>query len=370
MGFDDVNGLSKGFGHTVTKRFYNALSKTVHVVDRYGFVTEMQPRHGISGVNYREFLVVDEFNVGAGVLADYARAATEEVNPEKQYFQRTVLLRELEIKQKQQSPNSPYRVSGYSHSIGSVVAESMFSDNDGVIYLEDHDVVLIYGRDIETAKRIQHPYSKNGYSSRQYQEFKEQHPDIDSGFVYNVTINDRGGIFGTKWIVISGEVIAIRPKADTDYSDGIYITRSRTTKYSEDANLETLFFTFEEKEEIPYHKLYDTIAEAKSSLIEGEMEMKLRELETKAKLVDGQIRKALLDKEAIEKDAVLRDEKHAQDMLKVKRENEKLLKDFELYRTKHAMEVTGNRRKNTLELIKYVPVVIAGVVTIASIFKK
>src|SRR5690606_31974944 len=101
-------------------------------------------------------------------------------------------------------------------------------ENEGVLYLEEHDLVVMYGLAKEDMDKIHHPYSLTGYTVSSFQRVREENPYLRKGdFTFNIRIVDNHDQFGSRWILIDEVPFCIVACKDEEVTDGIYITYSK-----------------------------------------------------------------------------------------------------------------------------------------------
>lgn len=263
------------------------------------------------------------------------------------------------------------------------LTQAMFERANGVIYLEDFDLLLFYGQDAEVqSNRIYHPYSSRGVAQRHLMRVTT---DVKVGdFSFNIKIVDNSGLFGDRWLRIADKVIRIRPVVDQNTQDGIYVMyRNDSFAGNEDMHLLVSHYKLAEEAAVPYFRLYKTHIDAQSApeatvIAEHEVrrqEAEARSLEAQSKLARAngeaelvkikhshEIAKLLQENENLraEKEAWI--EKQRTEKLKAETERAKLVNEA----AKQAGDAEANRRKNISELIKYVPLVLGLLTTLAS----
>jgi hypothetical protein len=266
--------------------------------------------------------------------------------------------------------SSMYGVETYSE-----LSLELLRQYHGVVYLEEFDVVVLYGLSNQTMEEFQHPYSREGYARKSYKEVSESNGYISRGdFTFNIRIVDNQDQFGGRWMLVGDKPVFIAPNKSTDLTDGIYVTYSENPMGDKGPRkLLTTRLEFGEGANLPYYKLYESKQEAllaSRSLLTEEAAARLHELESKAQTAENNLRKAQQDRENMEREAQFKRERHEQDMEKIRRENERMRREHELFKEKQAMEALATARKNTTEIIKCVPVIISAITCGLALLRK
>lgn len=349
-----------------TSFYVNRLPGDVYVVDRSGMLTVIQPRTGSSAFPFDSFYVCEQISCSPDTVDDYVQQARTTPNNMRQYRHQAVL---------QNWTGQPPVSDRYSVEALSALKLAVLEENDGIVYLEDHDIVVIYGHTLKDARQIRHPYSLEGYTVRSYGKINETNPHLRKGdFTFNIRIIDNGDEFGARWILIDDVPFCIVPCKDDDLTNGIYITYSKNTlKGNGPQQLITDRFDFSAGGNLPYYKLYESQQEAllaRRSVQVEEASARIRELESKAQTAENSLRKAQQERENIEREAELKREMHEQTLQKLRRENEKLRTEHQHYMQRQVGETLATSRKNTTELIKCVPAILSTIAVAVSLFQR
>ena len=262
------------------------------------------------------------------------------------------------------------------------LTRSMFEKASGVIYLEDFDLLLFYGENAEArSQRVYHPYSSRGVAQRHLMRVTT---DVKVGdFSFNIKIVDNFGEFGDRWVRIADKVIRIRPVVDQSTQDGIYVMyRNHSFAGNDDMHLLVSHYKLAEEDAVPYFKLYKTYIDAQSApeaqaIAEHEVrrkEAEARAIEAQSKLTratgeqelikvkhNHELAKLIQENENLRAEKETWIEKQATERLKAQTEQAKLVNET----AKQAGDAEANRRKNISELIKYVPLVLGLITTLA-----
>lgn len=349
-----------------TKFFINRLPSNVFVRDRSGLLTKIKPRVESTAFEADFFFICEQINCSPELTSDYVQQARQTDNRMRQYAHKVVLDRWV---------SEPPVAARYSVEAQCSLSLTELLVNEGIVYLEEHDIVVMYGLTNKEMENIYHPYSLAGYASQSVKKIRESNPYIRKGdFTFNIRIVDNHDQFGSKWILIDDAPFCIVACKDLQVTDGIYVTYSKNMLNGEGPQkLLTDRFDFTDGANLPYYKLYESQQEAllgrRSAQVE-EAQARIRELEAKTTAAENSLRKAQAERENAEREAQYRQARHEQDMEKLRRENEKLQKDHDLYLQKQVAEMLAASRKNTAELIKCVPVVLSTIACTVALFKK
>lgn len=340
-----------------TKFFVNRLPDDVFIRERSGLLTCLRPRIESSAYEPDYLFICEHIQCSPEAQQEYIRQARSTPNSMREYAQRAML---------DHWSAEPPTSSRYSVEVLSGLSLTELLENDGVVYLEEHDLVVMYGLGQADMNRIHHPYSKAGHTLSSFQKVTEDNPYIRKGdFTLNIRIVDNNDEFGSKWLLIEDEPFCIVASKDGDVADGIYVTYSKNLLGGQGPQkLLSDRFAFGDKK-LPY-RLYASQQEA----LQHRGSLQIQELETKARAAENSLLKVQQDRDNMEREAQLRLTKHDQELERLRQERVKLLKEHELYLEKQAGEVLSVRRKNTLEVIKCVPVVLAAIAATVAALKK
>jgi hypothetical protein len=340
-----------------TKFFVNRLPADVFIRERSGLLTRVRPRQESTAYELDYLFICEHIECTPDTQQDYIRQARSTPNSMREYAQRALLT--------DWSGNPPL-TARYSVDVKSGLSLAQLQENDCVVYLEEHDVVVMYGLSESDMNRIHHPYSKAGHTQASYRTVTADNPYLKRGdFTLNIRIVDNNDEFGSKWILMDDTPFCIVACQDPDVADGIYVTYSKNLLNGQGPKqLLSDRYSFGDKK-LPY-KLYASQQEA----LQHRGSIQIQELETKARAAENSLLKVQQERDNMERDAELRLSRHSQELEKLQREREKLLKEHELYLEKQAAEIMSVRRKNTIEVIKCVPVVLSAIAATVAALKK
>lgn len=259
------------------------------------------------------------------------------------------------------------------------VTEPMLTANKNCVYLDEVDTVIVYDTACSDNRVFVHPYSREGYLFRNASMMAgtlSSSATAYSGndFIFHVRIIDNAKNIGDKWVSFGGMVSKIKAMEDPELTDGVYVVHSEPTDSN---NSSTVVITeMYEPSKVPYFDLYPSFSSAKNSPdLQVLHKEKMHRMEAESRVAEAQLK---LDKAKQEAENHLtakeRDEakhradmaKYEVDMAKLKSEKEKLVEEIRLYdvkikseRQKLENEILLLRRKNTSELLKYVPLAIS-----------
>lgn len=363
--FDQLQERRRRVEYEKTKFFVNRLPKDIYIRDRSGLLTRIKSRVDSAAFERDYLFICEQLQCTPELNEDYIQQARQTPNSMRQYTHHVVL---------SNWTTEPPVSARYSIEVGSALSLATLLENDGVLYLEEHDLVVLYGLSATDMEKIHHPYSLAGYVVHSFERICEENPFLRKGdFTFNIRIVDNHDQFGSRWILIDDVPFCIVACKDPEVTDGIYVTYSKNMLNGRGPQkLMTDRFDFKEGANLPYYKLYETQQEAltaRRSIQVDEAKARIQELESKASTAENNLLKAQQERENMEREAVFRRQRHEQDMDKLKKEHDKLQHEHELFLEKQVGEMLSISRKNTAEIIKYVPVFISAIVTIAALFK-
>lgn len=349
-----------------TKFFINRFPEVVYIRDRSGFLTQITPRYESTVFDPDYLFICEQIQCTPEIKTDYVRQARSAPSSMRDATHRAILTNWV---------GEPPASSRYSVEVLSGLSLKVLMENDGVVYLEEHDLVVIYGLSRQDMDKIHHPYSKAGYTHSSFQQVSEDNEFLRKGdFTINIRIVDNHDSFGSRWILVEDEPFCIVACKDENVTDGIYITYSKNLLNGNGPQkLMSDRYDFDESDKKLPYTLYVSQQEAllnrRSAQIE-ESKARIQELESKATTAENGLFKARQERENLEREAQLRERKHEQDLEKLRKDREKLLQEHDLYMQKQVGELLSVSRKNTMELIKCVPVVLSAVAATIALFKK
>jgi hypothetical protein len=364
--FEQLQERRKKVDYEKTKFYVNRFPSDVYIRDRSGLLTKVKPRIESTAFEADLLFICEQIQCSPQLTSDYVQQARQTPNSMRQYAHKVVL---------SQWANEPPVAARYSVEAQCSLSLKELLANDGIVYLEEHDIVVMYGLTEKEMEKIYHPYSIVGYAANSFEQIKGSNPYLRKGdFTFNIRIVDNHDQFGSRWILIDDTPFCIVAGKSDELTDGIYVTFSKNMLNGKGPQkLITDRFEFADGGNLPHYKLYESQQEAllaRRSVQVEEAQARIRELEAKSTAAENSLRKSQQERDNAEREAQYRQARHEQDMEKLRRENEKLQKDHELYLQKQVAEMLAASRKNTAELIKCVPVVLSTIACTIALFKK
>lgn len=368
--------LGVGFPQAELKyEFVNTTPYDVFVTTRTGVCIKIP---FIGNRRSNGFIIRTTYRVGGNVKAD----SLDLLNDEGKSTSKEAELLEAAFSE---DPYSPYAKQPCTTSIEYIIYNTDFHENGGAVYIPSLDLsVSILNRNFSP----KHPASNVGVR----ENFIQNDPSFNSIeiFNYQIRIIDRHKRFGDRFININGEVFHIRAISDSEMPDGVYLTSHSPVNGEIDSAMpRSEIYRFDDADK--KLSLYLTYNEAKT--LGNPNDVYKRELEEKAHFLKTEDHRIKSDKlkrdsewEIQKREFELEREKNKN--LQFEREEQVRLREYELsrqeqdYRLKEAQlkrdtlllkDVFENRsaaRKEFLEVLKYIPVVITTITGILVIVKK
>lgn len=353
--------------------FYNGLGCTVTIVTRTGVQLQIPPD---VSARTRGFVVRSSYRTEHGVIVNTHDLLNDEglkTSKEAAALESVLFTDKVRVGRGLR----PTAIVDY------VITRAEFDRNGGSIYLTNLDLTL---STLNVNYVPKHPYSLVG----QRQALVDGNMTLNKGqaFGYEIRIVDRDGRFGDRFVNIAGSVYQIHTSRDDELRDGVYLVSP--TPANGDIGFtqpRSVYFTFEEADQAL--QLYRTYNDAKTygdpdkqrdrELKEWAHRLKEDELRSKD---DRQRRELELDRDrrAIEADreaAKLR-QLDAEERIRLhdtalrereanlaRQEHEYKVRELELKRLnlelKEELDRRSTTRKDTSEMIKYIPAIIAGI---------
>lgn len=357
-------------GYTKTISIRNNLPGVLTVCERHGVPMQIPPlnTHG------RKVIFEVEIKFAPGTVIDPDGRFFKEMSdcPEK-----AALMAAFE---QQQIATGGTRTRNENRANRVIVLEytveyEQFAKMGNNIYLKELDVVI----SLDEEGFADHPYTH--YNNRLHKIVKETNTDDIDGFHIDIKIISNDGSYGDKFINFNGMVYRVPSTANNSLNNGVYIYGNDAHNRSSSKN-DVRWLSYEDAEQLL--GLYNTRAEAESlGGTNNENERKLEQLKRENK--EQELNLTLLKRELEQ-----RTTEEAIELNKVKAENARLaelrsrdlaeaervdkLEAFELEeqrrRNKFAYEERSAQLKNTSELIKYGPAILAGAIAIGGLVWK
>lgn len=348
---------------TLTYRIRNSSHRTMYVTTRDGITYTLPPQPGVSG--NAGFQVHYEIQTTGAVKTD-SRATLNVSDDELSVMHR--------ICKDTMKPNTQLRTGEIQEVMYEILIHNL-ERMGGSVYVRNLDLCV----SINPIEYVEpHPYSPEGILNRHEQDVADFTPE--RGFGYTIKIVDNHKQIDPRYINISGIVYRIPISTDETMQNGVYITyKGRADNLFNQTNVTTDHYPLETiADKCPF--LYRTIEDAshygdvvarmseelereklKSARDQLDNKQRMQEWEfDKKKQQDMHERETTLLKQQIDKEAALMKEE------KDKLEHQRTLLEQE---RKDHYERRSYERKDSSELWKMIPVVIAGVLAAKAIFK-
>jgi hypothetical protein len=341
--------------------YHNSLAVPVIIVFRSGIAITVPVSTSYNTMR-NKFIVRSSWKSTRSVLVDMVESSNEVLddgwNSEHQMVREAII-------------DNSCGGSGRGRPIDYALKMSDFKNNLGNLYLTQFDIVVSIKEHDEVAI---HPYSDK--SKRSMLLSNDDGIMGKERFQYGVSVVDKQKRFGRRFINISGEVFAIDPMTTSELDDGVYLKTSgpiSSSGFSGDPRC--MWLSFEQaKEKLGlYTSVEEAVTMGNPKAVE---EREQRELQGASKRQEHEMRMRQRDRE--EELAAM---KHIEEMrLAQVRDTEARLQSeqallehhmlLEKLRRKDHYEDNDATRKSSLELIKYVPALLAAVGAIWIMAKK
>lgn len=308
-------------------QYINGLRKDAHVLFRSGFSIAF-PSMPINAVGYVDsFIIRTTYNLDSIIT----RSAAESLSyaPKDPEVTAGILLSIREAFDEQVLRGS---YNGANITIDTVVTHDMLLRSGGSVYMDDVDLIVSI---VDFEALPVHPYSRKGREKARMRKRSEQ--SSPSSFSYTLEVVDNRGIYGIRYSRIGDKVFKISPIKDNTRQDGVYVVSPRPSEgeYVFKEVIET-FYTFEDAEKLlGLFRTYDLAFH--SGDLAGHRKIELTEKEHENLLLKSKI---IREKEEVDQ---------SKNILEMFREMEN---------SRYEREAL-DRRKH-LEMLKYLPAVIAG----------
>lgn len=218
-----------------------------------------------------------------------------------------------------------------------------------------------------------HPYSQN------YKEVVQT--GIDPRFVAGVTVRivDNSGQMAHRYMNLGGRIIEVKPEVDWSRKEGVYVTirdnvkGQMVTEYSEPFSHDFSKEKTTEKSPVLYFSreeakiLGDPKAERDRELREEDAKARAGKLKLEAELLGHQ-----RELEVFKADFLLSQQRYQQQRAELEEQlrEEEYRRSLERERIKDEYQEKSYKRKESAELLKTLPSIIAGTMALYALFKK
>jgi hypothetical protein len=336
-----------------TVAYYNHLSVPVTVVGRDGLAFKIPP----STKRHNTFVIRVTYTVDIHSVT---------IDPNHVYYHHgsdtpegKALKAALEAIDGKQTFGKPISFSlDYTVSRDDVVSE------DGNLYLSDLDIVISV---LNNNAPVVHPYS---YSLNRFKLMEaETEVNHKNRFGYSIYIVSNHGMVNDKYINIGGTVYRVPAIEDKTLRDGVYLCSDAPVKNKASNPMpQYVEYTFEEaKEKLKLYdsaeeadKLGDQLAEREKEI--KELQVKYRELEHDLKIERMEFEREIEEKKR-EYEKLAMDRQESQARIDYER-NIRAMRDKEFY------ESRSLARKDSSEIVKFVPTIVTGTIALAVLLFK
>ena len=380
---DSVNTVNeyspRSRGHTTastTMSFHNHLGYAISVLDINNISMTIPNSQSPTGEPI--FIIEYRINFTSDVNINWERVLDEKnTNPTIETLKAIV---------KNNSNNIKLTSFGNEYIIEYIIRHQTLVKNDFALYYSDLNLVV--AKADKSYDKV-HPLSSVG------QSLILNTSENITGFQYRIVINDPYNQFGERYVNLNGSVFKVRRTVDNSIKPGVYIhTKDECMDSGNFVNGQSnTFYEFSEADAIV--PLYSTVHLAASL---GDMNHKQTQ-EIKEKEAEVKERLANLNLKKIEMESRLKDMeyKHKQEYAVLERENvrlkdaldrEKQIREDKSSESKHRMDDHARKmdsnaredkayyerrtyeRKDTNEFLKWIPVVLTGILTIVGLVVK
>jgi hypothetical protein len=241
----------------------------------------------------------------------------------------------------------------------------------GTVYFSEIDTLLSIS---SVGDAPNHPYSSSEASALLENNLNTE----DYSFVHAINIVDNLGLFGNKYVQFGGSIYPVPSKKNPEMRDGIYIVGNKAMMTnSAEGNVEVQRYDFHDAERL---NLYNSFEEARAAgLTETTkkheltyMEHALQKSKAEQQAFKQQHEKEMQEKEAIIKRMQIENDRVVEE-LRVGKLKLDQSRELELMSAKSVSEHRSYDRKDSSELMKFIPAVIMGLgatfLAIKSFFK-
>jgi len=359
-------GLTHGY-YSVNHEFINGLPKVVTVVDRDGVRVEIPPS---TNPMVNDFIIRVKLEIGREVNLNIDNLLNSS-SPG------AAILVELV-----QRGDQIHRHGKRKFSLDYHITLDDIESRGGSVYLNNLDRVVstLQGNFVP-----HHPYSDIAVRN----QLVENDPNINdvASFGYSLRIVDSHNHYGDRYVNINNQVYKVPVVTSSSMPDGVYLTSSGTVEGNyQYARPVSKRYSFEEADDAL--RLYKTVEDAKTfGDVIAEKEKELKELSVKLKEREQRLREEKMERESeferfkqqiareqAEEDAQRKAEESraTQRMSRLKEEIAELehQRTVEMLKRKDTYESRSLERKDSSEMVKFLPAVVTGALALFVAFSK
>lgn len=352
---EELKGTNSLFA--VEYEYHNGLSRPVTVITRLGIKAEIPPSQNT--VN-RDFLIRVKLHLGINVKLNVDSLLSSSQESSRLFAQVIT------------EGTSRYIQGQRRYTLDYSVNLEDIEGRGGNIYLNNFDIVLTT---MDSYLQAKHPFGEEGL--RNYSINDEVSINNVDSFGYTLKIIDSLGSFGERFVNIAGNVYRVPVSKSHELEDGVYITSSGSVQ-GDYALVKPIFKRYSFKEAEQTLRLYRTVNEARTLGDEmASKERELKELTLSLKEKENKLKEERLDREhEFEvkkhelKDLELESERrkkdiearHTEKLTRLKEEIADLehARNISIMKQKDYYESRSQERKDTSEVVKFLPAIITG----------
>lgn len=241
-----------------------------------------------------------------------------------------------------------------------ITQDQLLNYGGSIYYQEMDDVVSLLPWEDAPA----HPYSVQGKNTRLIETTGNGHTPL--GFGYSVELVDNRGRFGVRYLNIGHEVHLVPTCCDYERRDGVYVITNRAVEGETGIPLrEVKHYPFEGAEQLGLFRTFEEALHSGDTSLARKQE--IASLEHEIVMQKQALQKAkneheltLLEREKEAKILEMEREVHARKLEEMRLESEHKLR-MERERTKAFYEDRSYDRKDSNEMLKFLPTVMVGI---------
>lgn len=242
--------------------------------------------------------------------------------------------------------------------------DSIVVDAGGCLYNPDFDIMVSV---LDDAAGVTHPYSIP--ATRRQILINESNINDTDKFGYSIYIISNDGAMGDRYVNINGEVFLVPSSRNNSLRNGIYLCSSSPMSTEAKRMMPRIHhYSYEEGvEKLKLFKSRDEAATYGDVFSEREREIEERALNIKNTEADLKERKLKLEQELIEGKRKLEEMEHDRKRQQSELEHERSIKSL---REKDYYESRSNTRKDSLETVKFVAVIVPSILSLITLWFK
>lgn len=245
-----------------------------------------------------------------------------------------------------------------------IARDDVVSNAGGCLYNADFDIMISV---LEDTSAVTHPYSVP--ATRRQILVKESNINDTDRFGYSIYIISNDGVMGDRYVNINGDVYLVPSSRNNSLRNGIYLCSSSPTSTEAKRMIPQIrHYEYEDGvEKLRLFKSRDEAATLGDIFAERERELEERQLAIKNNETEMKQKKLQLENDLLESKRKLEEMEHDRKRQLGEFEHEKSMRSM---REKDYYESKSTKRKDSLETMKFIAVIVPSILSLITLWVK